>query len=317
MALAVGGLCRFSSYLAGVANSGNFCPSASAAIRPLCSPVHRATFSTEKVEGFTKFGKPKPYTRAQRVSDDVENDFLDNFTEKFSNDHMKVRGCEIPPQYEHYFSHPTERVKTERERQQLKAYERKERKKQNRALKIAAFEEGKVEYSSSEPVRPLRIGELIRGAIGGVLLEDLVDSVTAPIFRGGSVMITKVVVTRDLRHAKLYWSALRRVEEIRREFKRPDVVKRVRQLLARKLSHLKFQPELQFFHESEEFEPVNEGFEGVLDQIEEELGSKLYDPAPAPPRMPRGRRGLRPRTSGESSLFWDTPKAPDTAFTSS
>ncbi len=93
------------------------------------------------------------------------------------------------------------------------------------------------------PKRLTRVGEAIRAEISQMLLRDIKDP------RIGFVTITEVVMSADLKHAKVYFSHMG-TEEERLESHR-GLIKAsgfMRGELGRRLK-LKFAPEIRFFHD--------------------------------------------------------------------
>ena len=93
------------------------------------------------------------------------------------------------------------------------------------------------------PKRLSRVGETIRAEISEMLLRDLKDP------RIGLVTITEVVMSPDLRHAKVYFSRIGTHSESEESL--AGLTKAsgyIRRELGRRLK-LKFAPELRFLHD--------------------------------------------------------------------
>ncbi|OGP86869.1 MAG: ribosome-binding factor A [Deltaproteobacteria bacterium RBG_13_65_10] len=93
------------------------------------------------------------------------------------------------------------------------------------------------------PKRLSRVGEAVRGEIGGMLLRDLKDP------RIGFVTITDVVMSPDLRHAKVYFSRLGTDAEREESLQGLTAAAGwIRRELGQRLD-LKFAPEIRFYHD--------------------------------------------------------------------
>jgi len=93
------------------------------------------------------------------------------------------------------------------------------------------------------PKRLSRVGETIRAEISEMILRDLKDP------RIGLVTITDVVMSPDLRHARVYFSRIGTKEESEESL--AGLTKAsgyIRRELGRRLK-LKFAPELRFLHD--------------------------------------------------------------------
>jgi ribosome-binding factor A len=93
------------------------------------------------------------------------------------------------------------------------------------------------------PKRLTRVGEAIRAELGQMLLRDIKDP------RIGFVTITEVVMSADLKHAKVYFSHMGTEEELAESHQGLSKASGfMRRELGRRLK-LKFAPEIRFFHD--------------------------------------------------------------------
>jgi ribosome-binding factor A len=114
--------------------------------------------------------------------------------------------------------------------------------------------------------RPARIGDQIRSEITGMLSRQVHDPGI------GFLTVTRVEVTADLQHARIYYTALGD-EKARRESAR--ALQRASSFLRRQLAgrlRLRRAPELQFFYD--ESIEKHDRIERILMEIEQERAAR-------------------------------------------
>src|SRR3954470_382120 len=126
--------------------------------------------------------------------------------------------------------------------------------------------------------RPERVGDQIRVEITGMLTRQVHDPGI------GFLTITRVEVSADLQHAKIYYTTLGD-EKARRESAR--AIERASPFLRRQLAgrlRLRRAPELHFFFD--ESVAQHDRIEQIIQDLEHERASRPPEPEPEPTSAP-------------------------------
>src|SRR4051794_31699650 len=146
--------------------------------------------------------------------------------------------------------------------------------------------------------RPERVGDQIRVEITGMLTREVHDPGI------GFLTITRVEVSADLQHAKIYYTTLGD-EKARRESAR--AIERASPFLRRQLAgrlRLRRAPELHFFFD--ESVERHDRIERILQDLEQERASRPPEPEPEAASAPT-------ETTGTADAKPDSPTSHDPA----